>query len=132
MCRRPFENIICLQTHTGMIPCKITQIIYIFSICNTYMFRSCFTIFRVRSHRASNTTYVHSSKVYHPQSSLYSTTQCTQDILSIYTQLFNLFNFNFNCQHITRCWDCGEYIYKQLHLGRMHILLYYLLCNSAP
>jgi hypothetical protein len=52
----------------------------------------------------------------------------TQDILNIYTQLFNLFNSNFNYQHTTRCLDCGEYVYKQLHLGRMH----YVLCNSAP
>ena len=43
-----------------------------------------------------------------------------------------MFNFNFNYQHTTRCLDCGEYIYKQLHLARMHISLYYLLCNSAP
>ena len=55
-----------------------------------------------------------------------------QDILNIYTQIFDLFNFNFNYQHATRCLDCGEYIYKQLHLGRIHISLYYLLCNSAP
>ena len=58
-----------------------------------------------------------------------SFTQCTQDILNICTQLFN---FNFNYQHTTQCLDCGEYIYKQLHLGRMHTSLYYLLCNSAP
>jgi hypothetical protein len=56
----------------------------------------------------------------------------TQGILNIYTQLFNLFNFNFNYQRTTRCLDCGEYIYKQLHLGRIDISLYYLLCNSAP
>ena len=24
-----------------------------------------------------------------------------------------------------RCLDCGEYIYKQLHLGRMRTSLYY-------
>jgi hypothetical protein len=36
-----------------------------------------------------------------------------QDILNIYTQLFN---FNINYQYTTRCLDCGEYIYKQLHL----------------
>jgi hypothetical protein len=53
----------------------------------------------------------------------------TQDILNIYTQLFN---FNFNYQHTIRCLDCGEYIYKQLHLVRMHTSLYYSLCNSAP
>jgi hypothetical protein len=46
----------------------------------------------------------------------------TQDIWNIYTQLFN---FNFNYQHTTRCFDCGEYIYKQLHHGRMHTSLYY-------
>ena len=32
------------------------QIIYIFSICSTYMFRSCLTIIRVRYYRVSNTT----------------------------------------------------------------------------
>ena len=53
----------------------------------------------------------------------------TRDILNIYTQLFN---FNFNYQYTTRCFDCGEYIYKQLHLVRMHISFYYVLCNSAP
>jgi hypothetical protein len=31
------------------------QLIYIFSICSTYMFRSCLTIIRVRCHRVSNT-----------------------------------------------------------------------------
>jgi hypothetical protein len=41
-------------------------------------------------------------------------------------------NFSFNYQHTTPCLDCGEYIYKQLHLGRIHTSLYYLLCNSAP
>ena len=58
------------------------------------------------------------------------TPQCTtstQDILNIYTQLFN-----FNYQDTTRCLDCGKYIYKQLHLGQMHTFLYYVLCNSAP
>ena len=53
----------------------------------------------------------------------------TQDILNIYAKRFN---FNFNYQHTTQCLDCGEYIYKQLHFGRMHISLFYLLCNSAP
>jgi hypothetical protein len=53
----------------------------------------------------------------------------TQDILNIYTQLFN---FNFNYQHTTRCLDSEEFVYKQLHLVRMHTSLYYLLCNSAP
>jgi hypothetical protein len=52
----------------------------------------------------------------------------TKEILNIYSQLFN---FNFNYQHTTRCLDCGEYIYKQLHLGRMYTLLYYLLCNCT-
>ena len=32
------------------------QMIYIFSICSTYMFRSCLTIIRVRCYRVSNTT----------------------------------------------------------------------------
>jgi hypothetical protein len=54
---------------------------------------------------------------------------CAHDILDIYTELFK---FNFNYQHITRCLDCGEYIYKQLYLVRMHTSLYYLPCNSAP
>ena len=31
------------------------QMIFIFSICSTYMFRSCLTIFRVRCYRVSNT-----------------------------------------------------------------------------
>ena len=31
------------------------QMIYIFSICSTYMFRSCLTMFRVRCYRESNT-----------------------------------------------------------------------------
>jgi hypothetical protein len=31
------------------------QMIYIFSICTTYMFRSCLTIIRVRCHRVRNT-----------------------------------------------------------------------------
>ena len=31
------------------------QMIYIFSICSTYMFRSCLTIIRVRCYRVSNT-----------------------------------------------------------------------------
>ena len=31
------------------------QIIYIFSICSTYMFRSCLTIIRVRCYRVSST-----------------------------------------------------------------------------
>jgi hypothetical protein len=47
----------------------------------------------------------------------------------IYTERFN---FNFNYQHTTRCLDCGEYIYDQSDLVRMHTSLYYLLCNSAP
>ena len=34
----------------------------------------------------------------------------------MYTQLFNLFNFNFNYQHTTRFLDCGEYIYKNYTL----------------
>ena len=34
---------------------KIVQIIYIFSICCTYMFRSCLTIIRVRCYTVSNT-----------------------------------------------------------------------------
>ena len=42
--------------------------------------------------------------------------------LNVYTELFN---FNFNYQHTTRCLDCREYIYKQLHLGQMHTSLYY-------
>jgi hypothetical protein len=65
------------------------QMIYIFSVCSTYMFGLC---------------------------------------LTIYTQHFN---FNFNYQHTTRCLDCEEYIYKQLHFERMHKSLYYLLYNSA-
>jgi hypothetical protein len=32
------------------------QIIYIFSICSTYMFRSCLTIIKMRYYRASNVT----------------------------------------------------------------------------
>jgi hypothetical protein len=31
------------------------QMVYIFSICRTYMFRSCLTIIRVRCDRVSNT-----------------------------------------------------------------------------
>jgi hypothetical protein len=31
------------------------QMLYIFSICSTYMFRSCLTIIRVRCYRVSNT-----------------------------------------------------------------------------
>jgi hypothetical protein len=55
-----------------------------------------------------------------------------QDILNIYTQLLTLFNLNFNYPNTTRCLDFGQYIYKQLHLGRMHTSLYYLPYNSAP
>jgi hypothetical protein len=32
-----------------------SQMIYIFSICSTYIFRSCLTIIRVRCYRVSNT-----------------------------------------------------------------------------
>jgi hypothetical protein len=46
----------------------------------------------------------------------------TPDILNTCSQLFN---FNFNYQHTARCLYCGEYIYKQLHLVRMHTLLNY-------
>jgi hypothetical protein len=53
----------------------------------------------------------------------------TQDILNIYTQLFN---FNFNYQHTTRCLDYAEYIYKQLHLVRMHMSLYYYSVTAHP
>jgi hypothetical protein len=31
----------------------------------------------------------------------------THDILNNYTQLFNIFNYNFNYQRTTRCLDCG-------------------------
>jgi hypothetical protein len=40
----------------------------------------------------------------------------TQDVLNIYTQLLKLFNCNFSYKHTTQCFDCGECIYKQLHL----------------
>jgi hypothetical protein len=33
---------------------KNAQMIHIFSICSTYMFRSCLTIIRVRCYRVSN------------------------------------------------------------------------------
>jgi hypothetical protein len=64
--------------------------------------------------------------------SLLTTTQCTHLYTGHFKHLNKLFNFNFNYQHTTRCLECGEYIYKQLFLVRMHISLYYLLCNSAP
>ena len=48
-----------------------------------------------------------------------------QAILNVCTQVFNPFKFNFNYQHATRCLDCTEYIYRQLHLGQMHMSLYY-------
>jgi hypothetical protein len=39
---------------------------------------------------------------------------------------------NFNRQHTTQCLNCGNYVYKELYLGWMHILLYYVLSNIAP
>jgi hypothetical protein len=81
------------------------QMTYIFSMCRTYMFRSFFWPSSGCAVRA-------------PTRPPHSARTRTQDILNTYTELFN---FNFNYQYTTQCLDCGEYIYKQLRLGRMHI-----------
>jgi hypothetical protein len=97
------------------------QMIYIFSVCSTYMFWSCLTIIRVHCYMVSNTVmcaFIHGVNVFRyilHNSTIVCTRVCTvwlssrvpawpphsahtrtQDILNNYTQVFN---FNFNYQH---------------------------------
>ena len=67
------------------------QMIYIFSICSTYMFRSCLTIIRVRCYKV-----IQCRVSTRPPHSAHTS---TQDILNIYTQLFKTWILIINTPH---------------------------------